>query len=167
MQASRASSLMADLKRIVPDVELAMGPLLKVGGGGGVVGTGKDLQSLRTVQCNPFSSFGASVCWHCYVPEHSVLIDLHVLQQILCQGQAPKLKTDVLEMESVLKQRCDEAAVGDYTLWNTGPEAALDMLRVSESFKGRCVGAILSSLLPWSTGVLLEAAACALLLHTT
>lgn len=45
---------MADLKRIVPDVELAMGPLLKVGGGGGVVGTGKDLQSLRTVQRNPF-----------------------------------------------------------------------------------------------------------------
>lgn len=37
VQASRASSLMADLNRIVPDVELAMGPLLKVGGGEGVV----------------------------------------------------------------------------------------------------------------------------------
>lgn len=39
VQASRASSLMTDLKRIVPDVEMAMGPLLKVGGGGGVVRT--------------------------------------------------------------------------------------------------------------------------------
>lgn len=37
VQASRASSLMADLKRIVPDVELAMGPLLKVGSVGKVV----------------------------------------------------------------------------------------------------------------------------------
>lgn len=56
---------------------------------------------------------------------------------IVCQAQAPKLKTDVLDMESVLKQRCDKAAVGGYTLWNTGPEAALDMLRVSESFEER------------------------------
>lgn len=30
VQASRASALMADLKQIVPDVELALGPLLKV-----------------------------------------------------------------------------------------------------------------------------------------
>lgn len=37
VQASRASSLMGDLKRIVPDVELAMGPLLKVRGGEAVV----------------------------------------------------------------------------------------------------------------------------------
>lgn len=36
VQASRASSLIADLKRIVPDVELAMGPLLKVRGGRGL-----------------------------------------------------------------------------------------------------------------------------------
>lgn len=44
VQASRASSLMADLNRIVPDVELAMGPLLKVGGGGGI-------SSHSTFQC--------------------------------------------------------------------------------------------------------------------
>ncbi|CAM9153876.1 unnamed protein product [Ectocarpus fasciculatus] len=76
VQASRASALMADLKQIVPDVELALGPLLK--------------------------------------------------------AQAPKLKTDVLEMESVLKARCDAVSVGEYTLWATGPETALDMLRVAD-----------------------------------
>ncbi|CAM9198488.1 unnamed protein product, partial [Ectocarpus sp. 12 AP-2014] len=76
VQASRASSLMADLKQIVPDVELALGPLLK--------------------------------------------------------AQAPKLKTDVLEMESVLKARCDAISVGEYTLWATGPETALDMLRAAD-----------------------------------
>lgn len=56
---------------------------------------------------------------------------VYILSIIICQAQAPKLKTDVLDMESALKQRCDAAADGDYTLWNTGPEAALDMLRVS------------------------------------
>lgn len=47
-------------------------------------------------------------------------------------------------MESVLKERCDAAADGDYTLWTTGPEAALEMLRVS--YQGRCpVNVLLSS----------------------
>lgn len=67
----------------------------------------------------------------CCVVGRSILIDAYALPIILCQVQAPKLKTDVHEMESFLKQRCDAAAVGDYTLWNTGPKAALDMLRVS------------------------------------
>lgn len=67
----------------------------------------------------------------CRVAERSILIGVCIMPMILYQAQAPKLKSDVLEMESVLKERCDAAAVGDYTLWNTGPEAALDMLRVS------------------------------------
>lgn len=56
MQASRASSLMADLKRIVPDVELAMGPLLKVENLGGVV---------RAAPFGAWQDFGEScVCYH-------------------------------------------------------------------------------------------------------
>lgn len=92
------------------------------------------------------------------------------LPKLLYQAQAPKLKTDVLEMESALKERCDAAAVGDYTLWNTGPEVALEMLRVSESFQRRCVhivGVILSSLLRLFSQILLEVAEYALLPQST
>lgn len=60
-----------------------------------------------------------------------ILIECLEYQYFYRQAQAPKLKTDVLEMEGELKKRCDAAVVGDYTLWTTGPEAALDMLRVS------------------------------------
>ncbi|CAM9165488.1 unnamed protein product, partial [Laminaria digitata] len=76
VQASRATSLMGDLKRVVPEVELQMGPLLK--------------------------------------------------------AQAPMLKADVLEMENALQERCNAVALGDYTLWAVGPEAALDMLRAAD-----------------------------------
>lgn len=40
------------------------------------------------------------------------------------------LKADVLEMEKALQERCNALALGDYTLWAVGPDAALDMLRV-------------------------------------
>lgn len=43
------------------------------------------------------------------------------------------LKADVLEMEKALQERCNAVALGDYTLWAAGPEAALDMLRVRKS----------------------------------
>lgn len=46
------------------------------------------------------------------------------------KAQAPMLKADVLEMEKALQERCNALALGDYTLWAVGPDAALDMLRV-------------------------------------
>lgn len=66
----------------------------------------------------------------CFAGE-DVLTECLKYQCVSRQAQAPKLKTDVLRIESELKKRCDAAVVGDYTLWTTGPEAALDMLRVS------------------------------------
>lgn len=151
---------MADLKRIVPDVELAMGPLLKVGGGRVVVlhhlyyhpsrvktrmlyvkqnyGIAAVYRNMCCV-CRPVTmempSQHISARWVVQlfgcVAERGILIECFECQYVPCQAQAPKLKTDVLEMESELKKRCDATVVGDYTLWITGPEAALDMLRVS------------------------------------
>lgn len=59
------------------------------------------------------------------------------------QAQAPKLKADMIEMESLLKRNYENAAMGNYTLWETGPEVALEILRAST--KCRRMNALISS----------------------
>lgn len=49
------------------------------------------------------------------------------------QAQAPKLRAEILELEAHLRGIYGDAIAKDYTLWATGPEAALEMIQVSDA----------------------------------